>query len=176
MPRHRQVTTCRHGGPTTNFCGCEHCELCVCAVCGAYEGALTTDCPGEAVPFDKRQEVYETNLDFTVERGWHQGNPKERRSPRFEKAMPVLPSGLLGQPTGVAKADLDLVVTELSKIVGVSAVDPSGDAKEMLEQLRRRGITHVPRWTGDTNFMPMIANTKVLSDSLNATYKLFKRK
>ena len=34
----------------------------------------------------------------------------------------------------------------------------------------------VPRWTGDTNFMPMIANTKVLSDSLDAIYKLFRRK
>ncbi len=31
----------------------------------------------------------------------------------------------------------------------------------------------VPRWTGDTNFMPMVANTKVLSDSLDAMYKLF---
>jgi len=34
----------------------------------------------------------------------------------------------------------------------------------------------VPRWIGDTNFMPMIANTKVLSESLDATYKLFRRK
>jgi ATP adenylyltransferase len=31
----------------------------------------------------------------------------------------------------------------------------------------------VPRWTGDTNFMPMLANTKVLSESLDSTYKLF---
>ena len=32
----------------------------------------------------------------------------------------------------------------------------------------------VPRWTGDTNFMPTVSNTKVLSDSLDAIYKLFK--
>ena len=34
----------------------------------------------------------------------------------------------------------------------------------------------VPRWTGDTNFMPITANTKVLSDSLEAVYKLFRKK
>jgi len=35
----------------------------------------------------------------------------------------------------------------------------------------------VPRWTGDTNFMPVIANTKVISQSLQALYnKLIKSK
>jgi len=34
----------------------------------------------------------------------------------------------------------------------------------------------VPRWTGDMNFMPVIADTKVVSDSLDAMYKLFRRK
>jgi ATP adenylyltransferase len=28
----------------------------------------------------------------------------------------------------------------------------------------------VPRWSGDTNFMPVVADTKVLPDSLNNTY------
>lgn len=32
----------------------------------------------------------------------------------------------------------------------------------------------VPRWNGDTNFMPVIGNTKVVSDALRNTYKELK--
>lgn len=34
----------------------------------------------------------------------------------------------------------------------------------------------VPRWAGDTNFMLAVSDTKVVSDSLDAMYKLFRRK
>jgi ATP adenylyltransferase len=35
--------------------------------------------------------------------------------------------------------------------------------------------THiVPRWQGDTNFMPIVSNTKVLPEALSATYKKLK--
>ena len=34
----------------------------------------------------------------------------------------------------------------------------------------------VPRWTGDTNFMPLIANSKVVSESLDAMYGLLKKR
>ena len=30
----------------------------------------------------------------------------------------------------------------------------------------------VPRWNGDTNFMPVLANTRVISQSLDAVYRL----
>jgi len=33
----------------------------------------------------------------------------------------------------------------------------------------------VPRWTGDTNFMPLVADSKVVSESLDAMYELLKR-
>lgn len=33
----------------------------------------------------------------------------------------------------------------------------------------------VPRWNGDTNFMPVISNTKVVSFALDDTYKMLKR-
>lgn len=32
----------------------------------------------------------------------------------------------------------------------------------------------VPRWTGDTNFMPIIADTKLISESLDSLYKSLK--
>lgn len=32
----------------------------------------------------------------------------------------------------------------------------------------------VPRWAGDTNFMPIIAGTKIVSESLEAMYRLLK--
>jgi ATP adenylyltransferase len=32
----------------------------------------------------------------------------------------------------------------------------------------------IPRWRGDTNFMPILTNTKVVSESLGAVYNLLK--
>jgi ATP adenylyltransferase len=32
----------------------------------------------------------------------------------------------------------------------------------------------VPRWNGDTNFMPVLSDTKVISQSLEELYKLLK--
>ena len=98
MPGHKQITTCRKsGGPVSKMCSCEHCCLAVCAVCGGAEGSLTTDCPGVHVDHDRQQEIYETNLDYTDDRGWHlaqtnDGTPT-RRSPRFEdtKLLPEPP-------------------------------------------------------------------------------------
>jgi len=34
----------------------------------------------------------------------------------------------------------------------------------------------VPRWTGDTNFMPIMTDTKIVSESLDALYKILKGK
>jgi ATP adenylyltransferase len=35
--------------------------------------------------------------------------------------------------------------------------------------------THiVPRWSGDTNFMPLLAGTKVINEAIEETYKMLK--
>jgi hypothetical protein len=61
-------------------------------VCGAYEGGLTTDCPGESVSYDRQKEVYETPFDYTDDRGWHMGESMKARSPRFEETkLPPTP-------------------------------------------------------------------------------------
>lgn len=84
MPRHQQVTTCRKsGGPVSKHCGCEHCTLTICSVCGGGEGSLTTDCPGVPVDADRHQEICETPLDYTDARGWHLAEAGHRRAPRF---------------------------------------------------------------------------------------------
>ena len=37
--------------------------------------------------------------------------------------------------------------------------------------------THiVPRWNGDTNFMPVLADTKVINEAIEETYKMLKPK
>lgn len=86
MPRHKQVTTCRKtDGPVSKHCSCEHCTLAVCSVCGGGEGSLTSDCPGVKIDADRQQEIYETQLDYTDDRGWHLST--SRRSPRFEHTV-----------------------------------------------------------------------------------------
>lgn len=83
--KHRQVTTCRRdGGPCSSYCSCEHCTLGVCSVCGAYEGSLTLDCPGEQVSFDRQEEVYKTDLNYTEALGWHHAKYGPEAQPRFE--------------------------------------------------------------------------------------------
>lgn len=49
---------------------CLLCSLSVCKACGLYEGSLTTDCPGESVPYDVSEKVYKEKLDYRENEGW----------------------------------------------------------------------------------------------------------
>ncbi|MDF2650150.1 MAG: hypothetical protein K0Q73_5955 [Paenibacillus sp.] len=44
--------------------------LALCKVCGGMEGSLTTDCPGEKIPFDQDQKVYRGEIDYVEGKGW----------------------------------------------------------------------------------------------------------
>ena len=96
MPSHQQVTTClRRGGPVSKHCTCAHCTLIMCAVCGSYKEGLTTDCPGVKIDLDKQREIYETPLDYTDARGWHQGAPRGRRAPSFATTRQALDNAVV---------------------------------------------------------------------------------
>lgn len=50
--------------------GCPYCELAVCKTCSLFEGALTTDCPGEKASGEKSDEIYAGKLDYIDGEGW----------------------------------------------------------------------------------------------------------
>lgn len=58
---HDWKTSCGNGncGGTCFTCCCGFCK-----VCGAAEGATTTECPGEQMSYDRSTEVYEGKIDF----------------------------------------------------------------------------------------------------------------
>ena len=78
-----------------------------------------------------------------------------------------------------AREHFDLVKRSLKLLVEVTK--PAGfNIGINLGKVSGAGVddhihTHiVPRWQGDTNFMPVISNTKVISEALAATYKRLK--
>ncbi len=68
-----------------------------------------------------------------------------------------------------AKALLDKVLRPEGYNIGmnISAVAGAGIARHV-------HIHIVPRWCGDTNFMPVINNTKIISQSLKELYQQLK--
>lgn len=40
------------------------CVLFTCAVCTAWEGGLTTECPGRVTTYDEQEQVYAGKIDF----------------------------------------------------------------------------------------------------------------
>jgi ATP adenylyltransferase len=95
----------------------------------------------------------------------------------------VVPYHHIGHLDGLtdeeAKEHFDLVKRSLRLLIEV--VKPAGFNIGMnLGKVAGAGVddhihTHiVPRWQGDTNFMPVISNTKVLPEALASAYKKLK--
>lgn len=55
--------------PAECSCGSAGCMICdgglsLCKVCGALEGSLTKECPGERVPMSKQDRVYAGEIEY----------------------------------------------------------------------------------------------------------------
>lgn len=114
MPPHKAELYClkEKGERTNDFCSCNHCTLAVCRVCGAYEGGLTTHCPGVLISSDVQHLVSQSGLDYTDERGWFVWKEGEQSTGyKFEPTSKEILSRLLTLPFdegGIAPATADL--------------------------------------------------------------------
>ena len=75
-----------------------------------------------------------------------------------------------------AKEHFDIIKKSLELLKGV--MEPAGfNIGLNMGKVAGAGITGhihthiVPRWQGDTNFMPVLSDTKVLSEALTSTYR-----
>lgn len=95
----------------------------------------------------------------------------------------VVPTRHVADPTGLEAAEAadihDMLCTSLEVVRG--AMDPAAfNVGLNLGSAAGGGIpTHlhwhvVPRWNGDTNFMPVLAETKVMPQHLQTTYDLLR--
>jgi hypothetical protein len=67
-------------------CGSQHCQFCdgglfSCTICGSFEGATTTQCPGVKMTNEQRDAVYAGQLDF---RNGQWVNKASRNSPHYD--------------------------------------------------------------------------------------------
>lgn len=79
---HSITTDCKK--PDCN--GCVVCQCGVCAVCGLYEGALTTDCPEMSVSFEISMKIYDSGkLDFRNGKWVDEPNPTHQQWEKYKR-------------------------------------------------------------------------------------------
>jgi ATP adenylyltransferase len=95
---------------------------------------------------------------------------------------PLAHKGQLSDLTDDELLDLQLVVRRMTGVLS-EAIKPDGyNVGLNLGRVAGAGLPGhlhwhiVPRWNGDTNFMPVVADTKVISQSLDALYDLLASK
>lgn len=93
---------------------------------------------------------------------------------------PYLHTGVLEKLTPEIIAEMFLIINRFKKILTKKMKVQGFNVGLNLGRVAGAGIVDhihihvVPRWNGDTNFMPILSNTKVLPQSLRETYKLLK--
>ncbi len=95
----------------------------------------------------------------------------------------VIPNKHLAEMEEMEKEILNELMSTVKESVGLlkKAFKPEGfNIGINMGKIAGAGIEEhfhihiIPRWQGDTNFMPAIAQTKVISESLNETYNKLK--
>ncbi len=95
--------------------------------------------------------------------------------------VPYAHSGDLEQVDPTALAEMMRVVQRCVHVLRATMRPDAFNVGMNIGRPAGAGITDhvhmhiVPRWTGDTNFMPVVAGTRVLSQSLQSSYALLRR-
>lgn len=102
------------------------------------------------------------------------------RYPYSYAHLMVAPVRHVDQVRNLKKAEMADILSNLGKSIEIlsTAFHPDGFNVGMnLGQVAGAGIRHhlhfhiVPRWNGDTNFMPALAEVRVIPEHLNKTYR-----
>ena len=94
--------------------------------------------------------------------------------------VPRVHTGELGKLSREEYAELDEALRAAVRLVGAAYKAQGYNVGMNLGQVAGAGIAEhlhwhvVPRWDGDTNFMPIVADVKVIVQSLDALYDLLR--
>lgn len=96
----------------------------------------------------------------------------------------IVPNKQTAEITDLSKAELTEIMNTSVEMIAVlkKLLHPHGfNVGANLGRVAGAGVDDhihfhiVPRWNGDTNFMPTLGNIKVVSEDINAMYKKLKR-
>ncbi|MBN2119458.1 MAG: HIT domain-containing protein [Candidatus Omnitrophica bacterium] len=96
----------------------------------------------------------------------------------------IAPKKHIKSPDKLSPEEINEIFSQVKKILAAlkKSLGPSGFNLGLnLDKTAGAGLEGhlhihiVPRWQGDTNFMPILGNTKIISQSLSQTHKAIKR-
>ncbi len=93
--------------------------------------------------------------------------------------VPYQHTGDLTELDGETLLDIQLTIKKTIEMMKVTIIPQGFNIGMNLGRVGGAGIDEhlhyhiVPRWNGDTNFMPILGDTKIVSEGLSATWKRF---